>query len=531
MKSPLVGARRLLASSLPLALLLGVASAQTAIQPRSATAEPWASGPVAAPSPEVLNLRRDLEQIVRASGWPNAQWGVIVVSVDRGDTLFSVNPDRPLAPASNMKLFSTAAALYYLGPDFRYSTYALGTGPIREGVLDGDLILFGTGDPSVSRRMGEGSGTPLETLADSLRAHGVTAVSGDVVGDGSYFDDAWLGEGWRPEYRMASYSAPIGALSFAENLVSVTVLPGRGAGQPARIRTLPETQGLAIANRVRTVTSGNTSVRFEHEEAGLAVTGQIRTVHPGVVRSVPVVDPANYAAAAFRSVLEQRGITVGGTVRTVRDPGASPVAMSSTAPTAENGHGAPRVLAVHLSPTMLEIAEVTNHISQNMYAEALMKTVGRVAIGEGSFAAGARAIQYFLECEAAVDSTMLRVVDGSGLSRLNQVTPRAIAHLLSYMAHSDMAEHFEGTLPQAAGPHDLRHSLRTRMARTPAALNARAKTGTIDRVSALSGYVRSADGERLLFSIIVNDSPATWRAKTVEDQLVIRLAEFSRAGD
>src|SRR5690606_26344585 len=145
-----------------------------------------------------------------------------------------------LVPASNLKLYSTAAALYFLGPDFRYSTYLLGDGDLRDGVLTGDLILYGTGDPAISGRMLESTTATFDALADSLAALGVREVRGDVVGDGSYFDDAWIGEGWDEDDRMRWYAAPVGALSFAENMVSVRVLPG-GVGEPAQLRTTPET--------------------------------------------------------------------------------------------------------------------------------------------------------------------------------------------------------------------------------------------------------------------------------------------------
>jgi LysM repeat protein len=187
------------------------------------------------------------------------------------------------------------------------------------------------------------------------------------------------------------------------------------------------------------------------------------------------------------------------------------------------------VLGTHLSPTLEEVTTVTNHVSQNLFAEALFKTVGRVALGEGSFDAGARAVQYFLECEKPIDFASLNLVDGSGLSPQNRVTPRATVHLLDLMTRTEVWEVFYQSLPQAASTQGGQHSLRSRMGGTPAANNLRAKTGTISNVSSLSGYVRAANGELLAFSILVNDVPSTWQAKRVEDAIGVRLARFTRA--
>lgn len=483
--------------------------------------------PIEAPSAAVLDLRTDLEALIRSGTSRNSAHGVLVVSLDRGDTLFAHNADLPLAPASNMKLFSTGAALYYLGPDFRYSTYALTNGPITDGVLHGDLILYGTGDPAISSRMLTGPLAPLNALADSLRARGVTEIRGDIVGDGSYFDDGWIAEGWREQYRLDSYSAPVGALSIAENVVSVRVTPGASTGASAVIRTTPSTHGLLIQNRVTTASSGQSSVRFSWDPEGLVIEGRLARGHPGVARSVTVVDPANFAAAAFRTVLEGSGIAVGGDVRTVRRSEGSPVSFGAVS---TNGGAAvpPRVIGTHLSPTLRELISVTNHVSQNLFAESFFKTVGRVVLGDGSFQGGALAVQYFLECEEPFDFSQMRIVDGSGLSPINRVTPRSMVHLLDLMTRTDVWEPFYESLPEAASPIGGQHSLRGRMRGTAAAGNLRAKTGTINNVSGLSGYVRSADGEMLAFSILANEVPSTSQAKRVEDQIGIRLAAFSR---
>lgn len=468
----------------------------------------------------VESLRRDLMRIIREPSWDENGYGVLAVSLDRGDTLFALNPDRPLAPASNAKLFSTAAALYYLGPDFRFSTFLLADGPVHDGVLAGDLILYGTGDPSISGRMLEGPSAVLRRLAASLEEAGIRRIAGDVVGDGSYFDDEWVGPGWEESDLDDWYGAPVGGLSLAENMVSVRISPG-GAGAPAVIRTTPATRGLALENRVRTVRSGSSAVTFQRIDGRLVATGQVRAGGGGISRSIPVVDPANFAAAALSAVLEERGIAVDGGVRTVRRPEESRVSFSGGGAPAVN---APRVLGAHLSPPLSEVAAVTNHVSHNLFAEALLKTVGRVVMGEGTFAAGVQAVRYFLECELGPEPPEISQVDGSGLSRNNLLTARTTVRLLDYMPRSGFWESFFSSLPAAAVPDGLEQ----RMRGTPAAGNLRAKTGTIRRVSALSGYVTSADGERIAFSILANGVPSNARAKRLEDAIGARLAAFTR---
>jgi serine-type D-Ala-D-Ala carboxypeptidase/endopeptidase (penicillin-binding protein 4) len=478
------------------------------------------------PSPAVVGLRVDLQQIVARYN-PGANAAVMVVSLDRGDTLFSVNPDLPLAPASNMKLFSTAAALYYLGPEFRYSTYVLADGTLDGGILHGDLVLFGTGDPSMSGRMLGGSLPPLRALADTLLAQGITEVRGNLVGDGSFFDAEWLGRGWSPDNFGAAYSAPVGALSLSENIARIQVRPGPAVGTPARITTSPATHGMAVVNRTTTVAGGQTGIRFGYEPEGLVISGRITLRHGGIERTIPIVDPVNFTVAAFRSVLEERGIRVTGEVRTVTEPAASPVSFLGRAGTAAPGdEPQPRVLGIHLSPPLSELISVTNHVSQNLFAEALLKTVGRVALGEGTFDAGGRAIQYFLECEAQVDTTRLGIVDGSGLSPFNRVTARATIQLLDMMTRNPHWEAYLASLPEAG--HSRPRGLQ-RMTGTAAERNLRAKTGTIRNVSALSGYVTAANGERIAFAIIANNLPAsTWAAKRIEDGIGARIADFDR---
>lgn len=414
---------------------------------------PWSA------SAGVAELGRDIRALLRDAGL-SARHGVLVVSLDRGDTLFSLRPDEPLAPASNLKLYSTAAALAHLGPEFRWSTYLLARGDVRDGVLQGDLVLFGTGDPTLDGWRIAGTARGMEALADSLRARGVREVAGDLVGDGTFFDADLRAAGWTASDLTAWYGAPVASLIARENLVG-----------------------------------------------------------PG---GRPVGDPVREAAGRFRAALATRGIRVRGETRVERDPARSSTGFHRPAATAGLGPEG-RALAAHLSPPLRDVIRVTNHVSHNLYADALLKTVGRVVAGEGSWEGGARALRGWLEREAGADAGVLRVEDGSGLSRLNRVTARATIQLLARMAEGPLAEEYRASLPVAGSERGLR-----RMAGTAAAGNLRAKTGTIRGVSSLSGYVTTADGERLAFSIIVNDAPDTGRAKRVEDAVGVRLARFRR---
>lgn len=471
-------------------------------------------------------LRTDIERIIRAPGWREGSWSVLVVSLEHGDTLFSHAPDVPLAPASNVKLFTTAAALYYLGDDFRFNTFLLADGPVRGGVLHGDLILYGTGDPTLADRFGSKNAV-WEAFADTLEAVGIREVRGAIVGDASYFNGSGTGEGWQMSYIGAAYAAPASALSYAENIATLQIRPAAQAGWRPEVKLMPGGDGIGIVNQAMTVQGGATTISaFRTAYDGpLMLRGQIARNAKAVVRSVPVSDPARYAAAAFRELLEKRGITVSGGVRSADRAQSSPVTGRMVFAPAFDHREPLRVLAIHDSPPLIEILDVVNKKSHNLLAEQVLRAVGRVATGDGSIEGGVKAIQHMLEEEGGVraGSQQLALMDGSGLSALNRASAASFIDLLAFVERSAMWNSFWSTLPEAGGRGGLR-----RMGATAAEGNLRAKTGTINRVSALSGYVRSADGERLAFSIISNNVPSTWRAKRVEDAIGARLASFRR---
>jgi serine-type D-Ala-D-Ala carboxypeptidase/endopeptidase (penicillin-binding protein 4) len=507
---------------LALAFIAGALGLQAAGTPTSS--EPTESGGAgrAADAP-TASLQTDLAEIIRRPGWNGDRWSVMVVSLDRGDTLFMHGAGDALAPASNMKLYTTAAALYYLGPDFRFNTFLMATGPVRDGVVEGDLVIYGTGDPTFSDRFGNRLGV-WQAFADTLAALGVREVRGDVIGDGSYFEGPGAADGWQQSYMNAAYAASAGALSFAENVAMLQIRPGAEPGWRPEVRLVPGGEGIAIVNQATTVASGATRIHAARVayDGPIVITGQIARSASPVLRSVPVSDPARYAAAIFREVLNRSDIIVTGTVKSAVTAEESPVTGRSVfAPTLDSQ--APlHVLAVHTSPPLLRVLDIINKRSHNLMAEQVLRTVGRVAVGEGSVAGGARAIGHMLE-QGGYTTRGVAVHDGSGLSVLNRATAGALTDLLALMAESPMYPQYLETLPQAGASDGLR-----RMYQTPAERNLRAKTGTIDRVSALSGYVNAANGERLAFAIISNNVPSTWMAKRVEDAIGARLAAFDR---
>ena len=493
----------------------------------------WASGSGTeatasdAPRVDLASLRAEVLGLISGTGWRNSDWGVLAVSLERGDTLLALDPDRLLAPASNQKLFTGAAALHHLGSDYRFTTFLLTNGEIRGGVLEGNLILYGTGDPAISDQLLDSPTVPWVAFADALRDAGVHTVSGDVIADASFFQGPSRSPSWSPRYIDDWYAAPVSALTFAENVVTLH-FRGGPPGAPARVRLTPEGAELPLLNTSVSV-PGNSSRSLmlvrDHPDDVIELRGQIGTNSAELSRVLTVSDPPSYTASVFRAVLEEEGIRVEGSVSQVRSVDASPLTRDDViAPAFRRDSTQPvRTLAVHCSPPLRELIQILNKQSHNLYAEILLFTLGRITSGDASFRGGSEALSEYLTEVVGVREEEFNIEDGSGLSRLNRATPSAFVRLLSHVASSNYAEPFWASLPEAGNRRELR-----RMYQSAAAGNLRAKTGTISRVSALSGIVRTADGEPVVFSILANNVPSSSRARRVEDGIGIRLASFSR---
>jgi len=447
-----------------------------------------------------LDLGGILDRASRAGAW-----GVAVVSLDYGDTLFARNADRQLLPASTMKLFTSSVALERFGPDYRFVTEVLREGALgSDGVVRGNLVLRGAGDPSFSRRFTDGSSgeTPMAAIAHLVAQSGVKRVSGDIIGDASAFDDRLVPEGWRKRYLGAHYAARVSALSYNENLLTVRVQPGaRGAS----ISFEPSLAGIPVVNSVRVVAGRGARIGVKQTEAGLEVRGTVGASGRGGSVQVVMEEPALMTTAAFQAALEAHGIRVGGSVRL-----------------AKAASGAPRVAALPSAP-LGELVTTMNGESNNHFAELLFRNAARSVGVVGSAENANTLLRRFLYDKAHVAPTDVYAADGSGLSTADRVTPRAMVQLLGYAAKAPWRDVLEQSLPVAGRTETLRR----RMKFTPAMGNLRAKTGTTNDVASLGGYVTSRDGELLAFSFIYNGNDR-WRAKAAMDAMGATLANYQR---
>jgi serine-type D-Ala-D-Ala carboxypeptidase/endopeptidase (penicillin-binding protein 4) len=467
-------------------------------------------------------LAHAIAPLFQGRTWRYATWGALVVSLTRGDTLFSYHADRRFLPASNAKLFTTAAALHYLGPDFRFVTVLFGDGPVRDSTLYGNLVLYGTGDPTFGLDTAS-----LAPFADSVVLAGIRTVRGDMVGDASFLGGELAGPGWSPDNLGEAFAAPPSALSAAANRIRITVEPGSKAGAPARITVDPPSDYFTVSSAVVTGRPrSRTRVRVERgpPQGALTLSGTISPRRHTWSTEIVVQQPAVFAAGLLRQLLRARGVVVLGTTRSVTDdaPGRARTLVARA-----RGPDAPfdGTIAVRHSPSLGELVTTINHRSDNLSAELVFRAIGRSVGGAGTFASGASAVASFLAAEVGIAPASVQVTDGSGLSLLDAATPRSLVQLLAYERRVPESEAFFQSLP-AVG-----EGLQRRMEGTAAEGKLRAKTGTLNDASALAGYVTAAGGEELAFSIIVNDPPRINRARRVQDRIGVTLANFRRTSD
>jgi serine-type D-Ala-D-Ala carboxypeptidase/endopeptidase (penicillin-binding protein 4) len=496
------------------AALLVLSACTTAPSPQTAPAPVSGVTPVTAVAPPArVNPRAELQTFVDSLAalpqFRNAHWGMLIVAPATGDTLASVQADRLVMPASNQKIITGAVALAQLGPEFRWRTVFLTTGAVQRGVLLGDLLIAGSGDPSVSAAMQRDSLSVFAPVVAALQRAGIRSIRGTIRAAMPYgFPGSPLGYGWDWDDLDAPYGAGVAELMFNESFTDVVVHGCARRSALACVATAPLATAPLVRSdvRVRAAGSGAPVVTWWRDSAatpGIRVTGSIAQ-GDSMTFSVAHPDPRAVYVAAVRAALTAARITVRG----------APAAAELRADT----------LAVLESPPLPAVLAAMEKPSQNQIAEAVFRTVALRATGVGTPDSARAVVERQLTAWGiAADAHAVR--DGSGLSRHDYLTPRAIVQVLDAMRTHPAFPSFYDALPVAG----VDGTLRSRM-RTFANGRVRAKTGTIDKARALSGYATTGDGELLLFSLIANNHTVPNReVERVQDLIVERLLTLPRA--
>jgi D-alanyl-D-alanine carboxypeptidase/D-alanyl-D-alanine-endopeptidase (penicillin-binding protein 4) len=481
-----------------------------------------AAGPdVASPVPNLSQqtpLRRELVQdLDRIFDDPALARALVAARVESlghggrgpdGVVLYDRNAQQLVVPASNMKILTVAAAADTLGWDYRYETRLEALGPVSDGVLRGDLVVTGTGDPSIGSP--DGSHGPIFLdWARALDHAGIRRIDGRLIGDDTAFDDEGRGAGWAWDFLSAGYAAPVGALVYNESAAVARVTPGSTAGSAARVDVGPPGHALDVRSDVVTGPPGSVadiSVARMPGNPTLALRGRVPAGGAAVDETVAVENPTTFFVEGLRLALSSRGVAVTGGAWDVDDVSPAPAG------------GARRTIAVHVSAPLSVLAGHAMKASRNLYAESFLKTIGRVAGNTGSTAAGREVVQRTLSgWGIPLDAVVM--YDGSGLSRYNYLTASAI---VSVLRHAWRSERLRGPFVAALPVGGRDGTLDIRMRGTSLDRNVQAKTGTLSNVRALSGYLETADGEKLVFSIIANHFTA---ATSAVDGVVERALE------
>src|SRR2546430_11631587 len=427
------------------------------------------------------------------------EWGLLIADAESGETPYEQNADKYFVPASNMKLFTTALALAKLGPEYRFHTTLETQDAISsEGALRGDVTLVGHGDPNLSNRKfpyerkEEFDGPPekaLLELADALVAKGVKEISGDVIGDDSYFPRERYPNGWEIDDMVWEYGAAISAIVVDDNTVALTLTPGEQAGNPVQTAGRPAHTDFMVQNDVSTSAADVKSDLTLTREPGshlVVVKGTLPAKSAPRKLVLAIEEPAQHAAAIVKRLLEERGVRVVGVARARHDhaePGGDPV-----------------VLAEHASVPLGDALKLVNKISQNLHTEMLLRTVARQS-GVWATPDDLMKVPADFYAAAGIEPGDVIQTDASGLSRHDLVTPRAIVTLLSFAQKQPWFGPYAASLPVAG----VDGTLEDRMKNTPAAGRIHAKTGSVEHVRTLSGFADTPGGRRGIFSFLSNN--------------------------
>ncbi|TPG05401.1 D-alanyl-D-alanine carboxypeptidase/D-alanyl-D-alanine-endopeptidase [Rhodanobacter glycinis] len=485
-----------------------------------AVSMPAAAAALATPGAStVAGLMAQIDARIGQPRFAAASWGIAVVSLDSGRALYTHRADQLLQPASTAKLFTAALSLSALGTDYRIPTRLLADGRIVNGRLNGSLILQGMGDPTLGAA---GSGDWAEQLASQAAARGVRFVRGDLIADDSYFAGPSFGSGWEAGDLQSWFAVPSSALSVQENIVNVTVSPGRTPGRPARLDFSPAEARPDLVRQLVTSAAGTPNDINLYRAPGddtLHAFGSIAADSTAQHFKLAMVDPALVAGMQLRQALKHRGIHLAGKLRVVHWPQGGSAS-----------HASAGMLGEVLSPALRDILQQGLKRSQNLYLQNLLLSVGArdQAIPTTGFSntesRGIMALRQLL-AEIGIPASASLIDEGTGLSRRNLVTPNALVRLLVYLAAQPYADVVREALPVAG----VDGTLIGHMRRTAAENNVRAKSGSMAYVHCLAGYVTTAAGERLAFAIMLNNYDRPDDAPSIGsdvDEIAVLLANY-----
>lgn len=460
------------------------------------------------------SLAADINSIIGDYAFVDASWGVSVVSCQSGEILYEHDANRNRQYASNIKLVTTSAALALLGSDYRFSTEIYIAGLIADGTTENDLVIRPMGDPTISPSFGVDPRGVLGEWGGVLDSLGVRKVR-NVVVDASWYEDTPYGPGWAWDDEAYGFNARVSAAAIYDNSVEVRIEPGEVAGAPVRIHLVPPTAYVSLqvtAVTGTTIGMGTIDVRRERGSDIITVSGSIALGAEPYVENISVDDPPIYLGTLVSEELARRNIAVKGGVVDAADL-RRPLPYSSM-----------RRIHVHRSQPLRRIVTAINKQSLNLAAELLVREIGQRECGAGETAAGIDAVRRW-HGTTGVDPERIRIVDGSGLSRLNMLAPSDVTRILRASWMAPWWADFRASLSVAG----VDGTLANRMTGSLAAGNAIGKTGFLNGIRALSGYVRTRDGEWLAFSIVANNySVPTGVVNTAQDMIVMRLASFAR---